>query len=497
MIYRVRLISGLILFTFVAHHLSTHALGLISLAMLDAGGRLFAALWRSLPVTVLLYGTLTVHFSLALYAIYKREQWRTIRAGEAVRITLGLLIIPLLAEHALSARVFSSQAGIDVNYTSTVLLFWYSQPLKGVLQVLALTIVWSHAMIGLYYWLRLKPWFAAAKATGAVVAVLVPVLALLGFVSAGREIETLARDPAWLRAIMYAREYYGSAAAQLVNDLKHGMWWAVGLLLVATLVLRAIVRAHARRGPQVRVIYPNERAVSVPVGTTVLATSRLGHIPHASVCGGRGRCSTCRVRVNGEGLPRPSAAEAMVLARVGAPENVCLACQLRPPAGDVRVTPLLLPTATMRDVHMAGQGAAGNEQEIAIMFVDVRDYTRMTDGRLPYDVVFILNRYFAAMGAAVEAAGGQLDKFIGDGVMALFGLESDPAQGCRDALAAARGMARARTELNASLASDLPEPIRIGIGIHVGSVITGEMGYSRARQFTAIGRSTWRAGSNH
>jgi adenylate cyclase len=73
MIYRVRLISGLILFTFVAHHLSTHALGLISLATLDAGGRLFAALWRSLPVTVLLYGTLTVHFSLALYAIYKRE----------------------------------------------------------------------------------------------------------------------------------------------------------------------------------------------------------------------------------------------------------------------------------------------------------------------------------------------------------------------------------------------------------------------------------------
>ncbi|MFT5540203.1 MAG: adenylate cyclase [Alphaproteobacteria bacterium] len=149
-----------------------------------------------------------------------------------------------------------------------------------------------------------------------------------------------------------------------------------------------------------------------------------------------------------------------MLARIGAPDNVRLACQLRPLAGDVRATPLLLPTVTMRDVHMASQGAAGKEQEIAIMFVDVRDYTRMIDGRLPYDVVFILNRYFAAMGAAVEAAGGQLDKFIGDGVMALFGLESDPAQGCRDALVAARGMARALTELNASLAGDLPATCR-------------------------------------
>lgn len=73
MIYRVRLISGLILFTFVTHHLTTHALGLISLSALNEGERFFAALWHSLPVTMLLYGTLTVHFSLALFAIYKRD----------------------------------------------------------------------------------------------------------------------------------------------------------------------------------------------------------------------------------------------------------------------------------------------------------------------------------------------------------------------------------------------------------------------------------------
>jgi adenylate cyclase len=195
------------------------------------------------------------------------------RGGEAVQLILGLSIIPLLAQHALTARVFASQAGIEVNYTSMVLLFWHTQPLKGALQALALTVAWGHAMIGLYYWLRLKPWFAAAKVAGAVAAVLVPVLALLGFVAAGREVEILTRDPAWLSAATYARNYYGGEAAQLVADLTHAIWWTVGLLVMGALVLRSILRARARRRPQVRVVYPNERAVSVPVGTTILATS--------------------------------------------------------------------------------------------------------------------------------------------------------------------------------------------------------------------------------
>jgi adenylate cyclase len=101
--------------------------------------------------------------------------------------------------------------------------------------------------------------------------------------------------------------------------------------------------------------------------------------------------------------------------------------------------------------------------------------------------VFVVNEYFRAMGRAVEESGGKLDKFIGDGVMALFGVDDGAVEGCRKALAAAHAMARALHELNETLKHDLAEPLRIGIGIHVGPVIVGEMGYASATSVTAIG----------
>jgi adenylate cyclase len=131
--------------------------------------------------------------------------------------------------------------------------------------------------------------------------------------------------------------------------------------------------------------------------------------------------------------------------------------------------------------------AEGREQEVAILFADLRDFTRLAEQRLPYDVVFILNEYFAAMGAAVERAGGYLDKFVGDGVMALFGLDSEVQRGCRQALQAAVAMARSLDELNRVLVHDLREPLQMGIGIHSGNVIVGLLGYGRVRSVTAIG----------
>lgn len=184
--------------------------------------------------------------------------------------------------------------------------------------------------------------------------------------------------------------------------------------------------------------------------------------------------------------PRPTAQERLVLARVSAPPNVRLACQIRPRA-DLAVTPLL--PASVGPVAAYGWPAHthGQEQEIVIMFADLRNFTAFTEHRLPYDVVFVLNRYFAAIGHAIERASGRVDKFIGDGVMALFGIDAGPANGARAALAAARALGEVMGELNMALRHDLDRPLRIGIGIHVGSAIIGEMGYARATSLTAIG----------
>ena len=175
-----------------------------------------------------------------------------------------------------------------------------------------------------------------------------------------------------------------------------------------------------------------------------------------------------------------------MLDRVGAPPSVRLACQTRP-TKPVEIVLLLPANATPRDAAARPGYLQGHEQEIAILFADLRAFTQLTQKKLPYDTVFLLNRYFRAMGMAVDACGGHLDKFIGDGVMALFGIGETPAQGSRRALAAARQMSLNLVELNRSLAPELSEPLRIGIGIHAGPAIVGEMGYARATTLTAIG----------
>jgi adenylate cyclase len=127
------------------------------------------------------------------------------------------------------------------------------------------------------------------------------------------------------------------------------------------------------------------------------------------------------------------------------------------------------------------------EKEIVILFADLYDFTKLAETRLPYDIVFILNRYFQEMGQAVEAAGGHVDKFIGDAVMALFGLEIASEHACTQALSAARMMFERLDGLNSALADDLDIPLRMGIGIHVGPAVVGEIGYGQTRSLTAIG----------
>ena len=258
----------------------------------------------------------------------------------------------------------------------------------------------------------------------------------------------------------------------------------LGAVLLARLVRCAIT---LRRGV-VRLTYGDGRVVEIRSGISVLKASRNAGIPHASVCGGRGRCSTCRVRL-GEGgadVAAADAAEQKVLERVGLPEGVRLACQLRP-TRDLSVTLLLPPDVSVKEAFQKSAHLRGSEREVAILFVDIRAFTKFSETKLPYDVVFVLNRYFQSMGEAVHQAGGILDKFIGDGAMAIFGNDCAPEEACRRALAAARNIAAALDQLNASLSNDLPQPLRIGIGIHLGTVIVGEMGWAQATSFTAIG----------
>jgi adenylate cyclase len=490
MVRRIRLTTGLVLFAYVATHLTNHALGLFSLQAMEAGREYFLLLWRNPVGTAALYGSLITHFALALWAIYSRRRL-DYTIGEAAQLLLGIAIPALLALHMVGSRGAHELAGTNDTYTFVLLAQWrFGAPEALWTQSLGTIAAWVHGCIGLAYWLRLKPFFTKWQFVLFAVALLLPVLALLGYTHAGRAVLEMSADPDWRRAALAAIGPPDRAAQAILLAVRDGIWWTVGGGVAAALALRFIRQVAERNRNRVRVSYPDGRTVNIPPGTSILDASRLGGIPHASVCGGRGRCSTCRVRVmdGADALPAPSPEEQRVLERIGAPPHVRLACQTRPTV-NVDVMPLLPPTAGIRESQPRPGYLRGQEREIAILFADLRDFTRFSERKLPYDVVFVLNRYFAGMGAAVESAGGHLDKFIGDGVMALFGIGNDISVGCRQAIEAARLMGERLDELNRSLEHDLDEPLRIGIGIHVGHAIIGEMGYGTATSLTAIGDS--------
>jgi len=351
-------------------------------------------------------------------------------------------------------------------------------------------VVWLHACIGLHFAWRLRSWYRTWLPALYAFALLVPVAGIVGAAIALRDVADLAQQPGFLENLFDRLHVPPPADIENLYSISRRLQIGALVLFMGVLAARPLRDLWERRAGVVHLDYGERRNVDLPAGLSILEMSRIAGIPHASVCGGRGRCSTCRVRIGGPDrvrLATPSAEEQKVLARIGTPANVRLACQLRPPPGRYRVTPLLPATAGPIEAYRRQPQAHGGERYVAILFADIRGFTSISEGKLPYDVVFLLNRYFRATGQAIEAAGGRVDKFIGDGVMAIFGLGKEPRVACRQALDAARRMAMALDDLNEAMSGDFDQPLRIGIGVHSGPTIVGEMGYERATQLTAIG----------
>ncbi|MBL8710027.1 MAG: adenylate/guanylate cyclase domain-containing protein [Rhodospirillaceae bacterium] len=488
---RVRLVTGLVLFAYVLTHNLNHALGIVSLNALEVGRQVFLAFWRFPPIEMALLASVTLHIGVALIALYRRHSLR-MPFWEGAQLVLGLATPPLLMLHVLGTAYASERFDFVDSYSFVLLSLWVFLPGYGALQALAVLVTWIHGCIGMAYWLRLKSWYPTARPYLFAFAVMLPLLALIGFVDGGREAAEKLENPDWLQQIAAAQNWPGGDAIAEVYFLQRlGLWICAGLL--AFVLFARFLRQQLNRRRAILVTYDNGKSVRIQAGTSLLEASRMANIPHASVCGGRGRCSTCRVRINtgADQLPLPSEDEKRVLARVGAAPDTRLACQLRPLA-PLTITPLLPAQAGPRQALARPDFHAGREMEIAILFADLRGFTQLSEQRLPYDVVFLLNRYFKAMGEAVTEAGGYLDKFIGDGVMALFGIKEGVGAiagetACRQALDAAQRMSRNLAELNRHLAHDLKAPLRIGIGIHFGPVIVGDMGFGANQHLTAIG----------
>jgi adenylate cyclase len=275
---------------------------------------------------VILYVSLLTHMSLGFWALYERRRFRWTRL-EATQLVLGLSIPFLLTNHVIGARVALSQFGIEKGYAQELANFWVFAPLLGALQAILLLIVWIHGSLGVHFWLRLKPFYPRVKGLLLSIAVLLPTLALLGYYQGGRRTLLSVQDPAWL-ARNFSPEHDGTLAqnAVLMNERTRTLAF-LAAALASTLSARAFRQWRERRVGSIRLTYP-DRTIRVARGFRVLEASLINNIPHAYVCGGRGRCSTCRIRILGDlaGFPAPSAAEQAVLERVHAAPGVRLAC---------------------------------------------------------------------------------------------------------------------------------------------------------------------------
>jgi class 3 adenylate cyclase/hemoglobin-like flavoprotein len=223
---------------------------------------------------------------------------------------------------------------------------------------------------------------------------------------------------------------------------------------------------------------------------TILDVSIAHKIPHFRECGGNGRCTTCRVRIC-DGIQNVSPRtqrEAEVADARRWDRFTRLACQTRV-SGDVTLERLIKSCADVSRVQVEEASIAPSEEKtLAVLFCDIREFTPFVDKNLAYDVVHILNRFFAAVGDAILMNNGVIHQYVGDQIIGLFGVGGDPPEkSCLDAIRAGLGMLETLKNLNAELADEFGTTLEIGVGAHFGPLIVGMMGHPNHRQFTVIG----------
>jgi adenylate cyclase len=483
---RLRLGSGLIMLAFVTMHMLAHVALLVSFEWADATLAFMMEPWRTMPGTVLLAAAFLVHYTNALWSIYTRRSLR-MPQWELWQLLLGVAIPFLIALHVMGTRVVELTHDVGTSYASILLVFWYSAPWLGVLQTAALLVVWAHGCIGVHFWLRTKSWYRDWVVAFRAFAILLPTLALAGFVAAGNQTLREAADPEYVRSTRGNTYATPESVALVYGGAKIAIFGHIGLLGLALGARGLRGWLYRRRMPPV-LTHASGRKLTMLPGATVLETLRDNGIPHASVCGGRARCTTCRVMVTQgcDALPEPGPQELAALTRIKASPGMRLACQIRP-TESISIMPLFAADASAIDGTVRG-GLEGSERLITVVFVDLRGSTTIGEAKLPYDVLFLLNQFFGEMTRALIATNGHYSQFTGDGLMALYGLhESDPARGAADALRGARLMLSGLERLNRQLRNENSPPLKIGIGIHHDEAIVGAMGPPKSQIVTAIG----------
>ena len=490
-----RVWSGVILFFYAFTHLLNHSVNILSIEAGDyVNENYFDLLWKNIVGTVLLYGSFVLHIFLGFYAVGTRKSFK-MTAKEWTQIIFPILALLLLLQHVGAIAMATKIFDVDINYTLLISLM-IAEPAEvaaGTILFSLMTIfIWVHGAIGINTLLTFNmKSYSKYKSYFYLIFYGVPILGVFGFWAALKEqsfiayAKALQGDESFIFSIIM--EAIPQEAQPTIMAIEPLVMNNYPLIVLALIVIAIANVLRARFFGRIKIHYSNEKIVSVSKGTSVLEASRIAGIPHQSVCGGKARCTTCRIHVishDGD-LPVPTALEANAIERAGLESDVRLACQLKP-TKDLTIIPLVNPENSLEG-STNRRALSGKEQETVVLFIDLRDFTKLSEKKLPYDVVYILNKYYSVCGKIIEEQGGRLDKFIGDGIMAIFDSSSDANENCRNAVKSGVQISKDMKSLNNEMKVDFSEEIRFGMGIHSGDAIVGLMGYGKTFTETVVG----------
>jgi adenylate cyclase len=238
-------------------------------------------------------------------------------------------------------------------------------------------------------------------------------------------------------------------------------------------------------------ILPDGAEIEASEQETILQALLRGGVRQAHVCGGKGRCSTCRLLVlqGLENCSPPEPKEQRIAARLHFPPTIRLACQTQI-SGPIKVRRLIIDHEDREFNKLAlpetQAAVVGVEKGISILFADIQGFTAFAENLLPYDVVHVLNRYFTLMGKVIRQYQGHINAYMGDGLLALFEAE-DPAAGAQRAIRAGLAMLSEVEKLRPYVQELYHRSFTIRIGLHYGQVVTGVLGAPGDRKETVIG----------
>lgn len=240
--------------------------------------------------------------------------------------------------------------------------------------------------------------------------------------------------------------------------------------------------------------FKGEKTVAVGQDETLLEASLNAGIPHYHACGGKGQCTTCRVLVieGQEHLSAPNSCELALKKVKKLPAVERLACQTLVTGSGVEVQRLIRDD-TDRYIFTGENsgdtiGEIGECRKLALFFIDIRSFTPFLETNLPFDVIHIMRRIFGLFKNAILQYNGSIIDTAGDGLYAVFGMNSNIRQAAEMAvLAGLRILADLHIFNNTYLRPYFKHTFEAGIGVHTGRVVVGNVGIGLSQNLTVMG----------